>query len=271
MFRVLKNEVMKLFLFKRVHIVWGILAFLVLITSAVLRLSLEVGENEAETELLMAFSNGQSLPVVMLGGLSSFVFPLFVVMITSFMISEEIGNGTIKLFLLHPVTRTQFISAKLMAITAFNAIMLFFTMIFSYIAGTLILGFGDNFAAETLLEGIYTTTTLQGIAITLLSYLLTILTLSAFGAIMLCIAQKFSSSGITIAVGVGFLILINLLMNMYLPINDFFISGYFKFSDILMSEGSLQKSLMGVIVLLVYTFLAYFVTRVQFLKRDVLN
>ncbi|NLD47760.1 MAG: ABC transporter permease [Clostridiaceae bacterium] len=271
MFKVLKNEILKLFLFKRIYIVWAILGVMVLITAAVLRFSLEVGESSADAELLKAFSNGQSLPIVMLDGLASFVFPLFVVIITGFMISEEIGNGTIKLYLMHPVTRTQFIAAKLMAITVFNAIMLFFTMILSYIAGTLILGFGKNFAANTTFEGLFTAPVAEGLVITLLSYLLTILTLSAFGAIMLFIATKFSSSGITTAVGVGFLILLNLLMNMYLPVNDFFISGYFKFSNILMSESSLQRSAIGIGVLLFYTLLAYFITRIQFIKRDILN
>jgi len=215
-------------------------------------------------------ATGLSLPMVMLDAVSSFVLPLFIIILIGFMISEEYGQGTLSISLIHPVTRGKLLLSKLITVEIVAVILLIFTFVISFVIGTLFFGVGQEVAVTSLIYGKVAYPVASGLMLTLQSYTLTAITMIAFTSLVILLAIQFSSSGAMIGAGIGILIVLTALSNIPAKFNQYFITGYLKFHNIIFYGSPAVKPVFGVLVLAIYAIAAYVISCSVFKKKDIL-
>ena len=186
---LLKNELYKLFRTKKLYIFMGIDLFFL----AFNLLGYQPGNNNT----IWTFTYGQSAPMALTDIFTlfmSFFIPIFIA--DSF--AGEYRQGTLKLSLLHPVSRLCLLKAKLGSLLVLLLILTVFFVTAAYAIGVFHLGWGDGFEYNGSLY-----TPVHGMFITFGSYLLLIFPAMAYGLLTAIIAILSGNMTAAILASVG--------------------------------------------------------------------
>ncbi|TNJ63070.1 response regulator [Paenibacillus hemerocallicola] len=126
--------------------------------------------------------NGQSLPLTLLNSMAQFM-TVFIPIYVADLITGEVKTGTLKLSLLRPVRRIEWLNAKLVSLFVFMTVLLVFSITAEYAIGTLAFGWGE----QTLYAGTLHTQT-EGVWLTLYLTFSMLLPYMACGMIVMFIA-----------------------------------------------------------------------------------
>ena len=182
--KILKNELYKLFRTKKLYVFAAIIL-------AVLFLNLHNYQPGSE-RTIWTFAHGQSAPLALINILSQFMV-IFIPIFIGDSITNEYRQGTMKLSLLRPISRSQLLRAKTASLFVFIAVMTIFFIVASYAIGTYYLGWGSG----TEYAGhLYTST--EGILLTLEANALLMLPYMAYGLFVASIAVFSSNMSLTI-------------------------------------------------------------------------
>ena len=254
MVSLIKNELIKSFSKKKFYVFMIIVILLELLPW----LQSLLGE-------LHMVVNGQNLSVIMLSGVAGSIIPLFIILSLADMITDEYSSGTLKLSLIHPVTRTQLLIAKIFSLVIIITVLLVFAIATGYIVGTFIFGWGDAFVFQ---GNDYST--FEGILITLGIYAASILPLTIFILLLTLLSLQFTSSGITVGVGIGLMVTMDMFGQVFSSLRPYLLTTYFqKFPMIIISGNYGGDLAAALLILLVYGITSYSISIYQFNKRDI--
>ena len=119
-------------------------------------------------------------PVFILGLFTSLILPLFIFMWSADIFAGEVGEGTLKIVLVRPISRFNIYLSKIMALGLSTILLLATIFIFSLISGILLGGSGSAY--------------LHGFTSGLQAYILAIVPMVSLGITAAFIAQFFNSS-----------------------------------------------------------------------------
>lgn len=254
MLRLLENEVFKIFAQKKIYV------FMIVIVLFSMLPAVEWAQGSVDIPM-----NGQNLPLYMLGTINS-IIPIFIIVTFGDLITDEYVNGTLKLPLLHPVSRPKLLTAKLLALIVPVTLLLLLGMLSSYGIGTLLFGWGDQFLYNESVFAIE-----KGILFTLGSYIASILPLMMFAAVVMLICLPFPSGGAAVAASIGLLLLLSLLAQLLESIRPYLIITYFhEFPNQLFFTGDIGKILLSLLVMSVYGISSYLGSIYFFTRKDLL-
>jgi ABC-type transport system involved in multi-copper enzyme maturation permease subunit len=266
MINLIKNETFKVFRLKKLYIFMAI-GFVLLIINCIEFLVLKSFSEQVPPGLIDMLSNlsGQSFPMMMLPGLAQLII-IFMAILLADIISDEYKNGTLKLSLLRQVSRADLLISKIVAMFITVAVFLGFTMIVSYIAGTLFFGWGDKTVInnETFETG-------KGLILTFQSYLITLFPYLGFGMLIVFISVLLTSMGATIGISLGTMIVLSIVelieqvkdYSIYHQMNYFytnFISG-FKWGS----------TFLDILIIMAYIAIPYIGSVLVLKNKDILS
>lgn len=255
MLGLVKNEIYKVFRLKKFYLFMGVMLALQ---------AAQIFQQIFLPQERIAFAlNGQSFPLAMIGG-NIIVMVMFIAVLAADMIADEYKNGTFKLVLLRPVNRIQFIGAKAVALLASIAAILCFTVITSYITGTITFGWGD----QLLFQGVPIAG--NSIVITLKAALASILSSAGFGMLVIFIALITENIGITIGTALA-LYIISPLLERYGNIGNYSIIHLMNtFHEMFIGSATPQQIFSKIGVIAAYAVLFYIGSAVFIKRKDVL-
>lgn len=165
---------------------------------------------------------GQFLPYIMLRVISGQILPIFIIILVIDMFTKELQEGTFKITILHPVSRSQYLLSKVMTLFLLVMMLLVFTMGISYIIGTLTFGWGDTLSINHI-----NYSTFDGILKILSSYAITILPLTAFGLIIVVLSLILKSTGVAVGLSIGMLFILDIIQQLFPKVSPYVINNAF--------------------------------------------
>lgn len=255
MLGLIKNEIYKVFRLRKFYLFIGI----VLAVQLIKVFQYTFAGNDQFLRLL----NGQSFPLEIIRS-SPLIMVIFISVLVSDMIADEYKKGTFKLVLLRPVSRIQFISAKIIALLVLIISLVCFAIISSYAIGAIAFKWGDT----VLLNGIPYSG--NGYAMTFKAALAYILPCFAFGMLVLFIALVSENTGITLALALG-LYIISPFIEKYQNIKRYSIINLLhNFNHSILINTDIKEILISVGIMAGYVILLYISSIIFFRKKDVL-
>jgi ABC-2 type transport system permease protein len=164
---LVRGELTKILLQKRTYVGWaGLLIVPIIMVVALYLSSAKPGQGEGPAFFSQAVGNGMYVPLAAMAALSVFLLPLISAMAGAHPLAGEAEQGTIKTWLVHPVSRGGVLLSK-------------WGVAILYVAIGFVLVGGSAFAAGALAFGVHpimllsggTASVGQGLWLTLLSYL----------------------------------------------------------------------------------------------------
>ncbi|GKX29820.1 putative membrane protein YdbK [Vallitalea longa] len=256
MHNIVKNELIKIFKSKRIYIFMGILVLLALVP-CIGNLIFNSGNNE---DII-----GQLLPIETLQMYLEILLPILITVLVSDMYTEEYSSGTLKLQMIHPITRGKFLLSKVIALGISILSLLIFAMLTTYLFGMLFFGWGDYF----MLQGT-TYSTGEGILLTFSSYLISSLPLLSFGMLILLISMKFHSGSATVGTGIGIFLILTYVNKLIKSVKPYLITNYFDLYSLLTKPFDFNEAVTYVGVLAIYGIGSYIISCFIFSKKDIL-
>ena len=242
MYNLVKNELFKIFKQKKLYIC-GVMILVVLaisIASAIMTQSassssgnLLVGSESADVSSQVT---GQNFPISMISSIST-ILVIYIVILLGDIMADEYKSGTLKLTLLGPVSRSKVVMAKAIALFISISTLIVFTLITSYIAGSIFFDWGSGFnviSYQTTYAGEMTAanfalTAVLGILVTAGAFLLTILPYFSFGMIVYFLSTLIPNMGAVIGASLGTWITMSLVGMAFPKITPYLITSYFSF------------------------------------------
>lgn len=279
MIALIKNEIYKIFKLKKTYIFMGVTLVMMLLNYMSIMILKTTAKNDQSTkglEDLVGGMSGQNFPLQMLNSMSTIIC-IYIIVLLADIITDEYRNGTLKLSLLRPVLRINLLFSKVAGLLAGILSLQIFTLVVSYILGTLFFGWGDMLKMTTteLANGQLVTktielTTAHGIWFTIGSYFLEILPFLAFGMIVFLISIIFSSMGATIGASLGIWIVLQFISQLINDAKPYIINTYYTFYYEFAKEPDWKKIVTGFCVIAVYLIVPFLAGVFVFKKRDIL-
>ena len=196
--KLLRGELTKLFFQKRTYVGWvGLLVIPILIVVALdlSSPSSRGGDGGPGGFFILASHNGLLVPLAAIGALTTFLLPLLAAMAGSFQLAGEAESGTIKTWLVHPVSRGGVLLSKWAVAVLYLLAGLALVAASGYLAGVAV--FGAH--APALLSG-GTVSIAHGLWLTLLVFLFVALGMIAVISLAMLLST-FTNSSLTAAIG----------------------------------------------------------------------
>lgn len=254
--KLLKNELIKIFSQKKIYVFFAILAIMIIIEG----LSSHFDEGSVQQI---------SVNVYVLNTLANnmqIILPLFLSILIGDIIINEYISGTIKLPLIHSVSRKELFISKVLTLVIISLILFTFTFILSYLLGLLLLPW-----ESTLEIANYSFSGFTAVFFVLISYFFTIISLISFMMPIVMLAMIFESANAIVASTVGLFIFFQILIQILsVPVRPFLIYFYFNIPLVLENLTSFQDYLLGLMVILGYIIIPYFTALRYFEKKDIL-
>lgn len=199
--------------------------------------------------------------------------PLLIVLVTGDLFSGEAHNGTFRLLLTRPVSRTKLLNSKFIAASIYTAAIVLFLGVFSLPLGLLLFGKGDLMVLLETLNIIPQDQLLVRFTIAFAFGLLSMITV-AFLSLML---SSFSESSIgPILLTIAIIILLTLVSSINLKIfnliRPFLFTSYLN-SWMYLFRFDIQPLMLArdALVLVSHIMIFYFVTWYHFTRKDILS
>ncbi len=193
---LMRAEMTKLLFQKRTYVGWAVLFVVPMLMTLALYLNAGKAhhDNGPGGFITLAAHNGLLMPVAAIVLLASFLLPLLASMSGSFQLAGEAESGTIKTWLVNPVSRGGVLMSKWVAAVVYLIVGLVLVAVGGYIAG----GIAFGFHAPTLLSG-GTVSIAHGMGLTALSYLLVLVATLCVISLAMFFAT-FTNSSLTAAI-----------------------------------------------------------------------
>ncbi|MFS1511968.1 ABC transporter permease [Chengkuizengella sp. SCS-71B] len=246
MLNLVRNENMKLYKKVQTWVMIGLLLFIQLIMALVVR---DFGFS------WVAFAD--------LSSILTSIIAIYAIVVASSIVASEFSNGTIKLLLIRPVSRTKILASKYVAILLYIAFLILLNLISSIMIGYLFLGSASansEISLGSILQN-YGFTSIELIMTVTFSFMISSIFRSSVLSIILSIVIHFFSSSV-----VSILSQLNYQFGKYFLYSNTDLRQYLNGNDPKFEGMSLGFSI-GVLV--VYFILFIFISQYVFKKRDV--
>lgn len=254
MLNIVKNELFKVFAKKKVYIFMAIL-FVLSVLPCVASLILKNG----------AEITGQMLAISQLTMLTDLLIPIFITILISDLYTEEYADGTLKLQLMHPVSRGKLLSSKMITLAMTIMILLIFSMISGYIVGTAFFGWGDQFAIDDVAYS-----TGSGILLTFGSYMVSVIPMISFGAFVLLITLQFTSGGAAVGTSIGVFIILTYTSQFIEEAKPFIINNFFDVFYLFINNSEIKNIVNAFTVIAIYGIGSYIISSFIFHRKEIL-
>ncbi|MEC9488219.1 MAG: ABC transporter permease [Halanaerobium sp.] len=252
MANLIENELIKLFAKKKLYIFLGIIFAMILIPGLVFKFS-EVAKPVS----------GQQFPLEILNSNVELLLPIFLAILVADLITEEYRDGTLKLFLVHPVSRSKLLHAKLITILIAVVILMAFSLVASYAMGTILFGWGQGLQfGDANYQGF------QGILVTAGAHLFSILPLMACALVLLVIALNLTSGGAVVGISIGLIMGLTVLGQISLAARPYLLTTYFRYYLLFLNQPGWKELLQGVAAVLLYGGISYILSLRFFQHKD---
>ncbi|MFZ5352291.1 MAG: ABC transporter permease subunit [Bacillota bacterium] len=259
MYRSLINELTKIFKSKKVYILTVLIIFLSAAAAYILKRIL--AENPAAAEM----TNALSYPAFFLGQIGALVFPFIIIIQNSNIISDDYKEGTLKQTLLCPVTRSELLASKMLAVLLTNVYFLLMTLTASYIFGAVFLDSDRGY----LLQGINIAAS-AGFTANLRFYAIMLIPSTVLGLLTLLISLFCKNSGVSVSISIS-LHLIQLAMQSIVDkVRPYLITTYFSIGSAFLKTDFSKYMFSMLTVLGLYFIVILIVGFVNINKRDIL-
>lgn len=255
---LIRNELFKLFRMKKTYVFFMIL-FVMTVVPVYYFLHPESG-----VMTIVEGANAQALPLVLLASLAQFL-GIFMAIYVAEILTDEYKNGTLKLSMMHSAGRIRLLYSKVAAVMAFNAIMLAFSLLITYIVGIIAFGWGENF----IFNGA-TYSTGEGLWMTLSAYAVSLIPYMGFGmmAVFISICAENMTNALVITIGIfmsgQYLNAIPVLRNCSVVVQMYLLhENFVKTYDIV-------QAFTGIAVSLAHIIVFYLLSLYVFKKKDIL-
>lgn len=256
MINIVKNEVYKLFARKKIY-TFGIVIFAISL--------LILGESLLTNSKMPGVSTGQGFPIILLGGMASFVFPIIIILLITGLITDEYMDGSMKLVLIRPVKRNEYLLGKIYAYLITIAIFLLILLILGYIAGTVFFGWG-----ETLMIKGEEISSVKGILLVLIVYALSLIPYFSFGMVIMFFSVLLDNSGSAVGIGSALVIASFIIQQLVPDISPYLISSYFNTFYIVTSGLDGITIFLRFLLILTYGIIFYNLSQAIFKRKDIL-
>lgn len=207
--------------------------------------------------------NGLSFPLTVLAGIGEMI-AIFVIILVADMITDEYVTGTLKLNLLHPVSRTRFWFAKALSLLLAIGILLGFTLGSSLVIGTIIGGIGDSLKIAG-----HTFSPIPGLLATSAAFFSTAIPLWSYALLVMFFAIHLTSTGSVIGVGMGLYFFMAILGQVWGAGRPYLLNTYINIYGYVFT-GQWKQVITGVLVILLYGGLGYLLGLYSFKRKDLL-
>lgn len=257
MIKVMVNEVSKLLSQKKTYAFLG-----VIILISFVNLALAVVTNS----YFVGSSYGQTFPLILFDSISNLILPMFVIIYIVNLITDEYVDGSLKLPLLRKVSRNQLLLGKLYAVGVILLIFMLVLLILGYSFGSIFFGWGESF----FMKG-KSYSSFAGVAVTLLTYLISLLANVSFGTIILLFALSINNSASVVGISMGVLFTSLLIDYMFPSAAPYLICNYFNSYRHLVEGVTLKELVIMFLVIVGNGLLFYSLSLVLFKRKDILT
>lgn len=257
MIKIMINEVNKMLSQKKTYVFIGII-----ILVSFINLTLAV----VTKSYFDSSSYGQTFPLVLFDSISTLFLPVFVILYVVTLVTDEYVDGSLKLPLLRKVSRNQLLLGKICSLAVILLIFMLVQLILGYSFGMMFFGWGEGF----FIKG-KSYSSAAGISITVVTYIISLLSNVSFGTIILLFALLINNSASVAGIGIGVLFS-SLLVDYMIPAAaPYMISSYFNSYRLLVEGITLEKFMIMLLVIVGYGLLFYGLSLIIFKKKDILN
>ncbi len=263
MLRLVNNEISRMFAKKKMFIfILILLAFTLTLSIGIKSVQL-IGNLPPEEVPQMT---GQDMPMALLAAGIDFLLPVFLIILISDMFTEEYKNGTLKLPLLHPVSRQKVFLSKILALTIFVLILIVFQMITGYLVGTLFFEWGEGL---NFINQVFEPT--KGILLTIQSYGMSMLPILAFGMLVTLLSILINNSGAVVGSSIGIVFIFNIAGQLSDKISPYLINTHFKWFINLFQQGVSKTVIFSLTIILIYALVFLSASLWSFKRKDIVN
>lgn len=262
MYKLVQNEFYKFFAGKKIYMFMVITVIMALVMGFGVLIVQKSGQNVPELDQI----TGNSFPLSFLDMLANFFFPLFVIVMIADSITVELTEGTLKLTLLHPVTRRQLLNAKMITILILLVLYVVYSLIIGYIIGIPFFGWTESFDYKG-----YVLTAGDGLLTTIGSYLVLILPTFGFGLLTFLLALQITSTSSAIISALGLLFFLRITAAAITPIARFLVTSYFEMYNFLLPTVNWAHMVYGFVVIGITGLIGYLATWYIFERKDLQN
>lgn len=252
----MKNEIIKLLARKRIQIFALILIILTLFN---------LGAALITNTKISGLSYGQVFPLTLFTSAASIIIPTFIIVLMTNLVTDEYVDGSLKLLLLRQSSRRKILLGKMIALTIVILMLLLLLMVMGYVLGSVFLGWRENL----VIKG-ETYSKVQGLALTALIYITSIVSYVSFSMTILLFAILFDNSGSVVGIGAATLLASLTVSQLFPKLSPFLISSYFNTYNIITSGVGIEKIVAGFLILLAYGIIFYIISCHVFKRKDIL-
>jgi|AntRauTorckE6833_2_1112554.scaffolds.fasta_scaffold00117_18 ABC-type transport system involved in multi-copper enzyme maturation permease subunit len=255
LYRLIKNEYYKLLKMKKIYFFMLIIAVMTIIPV--------LASKFGGADIVMKLN---TFPLENLSWSAEMIIPIFIVILGAEMITNEYNNGTFKLSLINSATRSEVLISKIIVMISFIFMILIFTLMFSYISGSIFMDWGVPFEING-----YVLSEVNGILYTIGMYLLSIIPLTAFSILVMFISFNLSSAGSVVGINIGIIFFLSLTRQLSPKLSPFIISDYFNTGLILNSANIFNKIIYLLVISLIYIIIFYSISWINLKNKDIVK
>lgn len=263
--RLVRNEIYKLFKQKKMYVFMGIAIALVFVRY----LSLQITNS--------SFENGQSFPLAVLKMLYSFGV-IYVTVLVSQMLISEYKSGIIKMTLVCPISRIKLLGSKVIALFVGIVFIQLFTLLVSYIVGTIFLGWGYSYTfhgTKLTLDGDWISVSqsfkgISGILFMIKTYLLATFSFLSIGVSVFFFSIAFLSTGPTIITSLGIWLILPPILQSIRQIRPILLDSYYYFVSAFLQKIDISQVIMGFTIIILYGFVFFAAGAYLLKEKDIL-
>jgi ABC-2 type transport system permease protein len=278
MINLIQIELYKIFRKPRTYIGFGAIAFIVIVVNLGF---LFEGEqllgfliDSLKDKFLLSGNliNAYTMAFVILNSLWIHL-PILISITAGDMISGEANNGTFRLLLTRPVSRSKLLAAKFISAWIYTVLVLIFMILLSLSLGYLIFGIGDLIVIKTTISILSSDDTLWRFGYATLYGILSMTTVTSMSFLLSSLSENSIGPIVgTFAIIVGLTIVSTLGYALIAPIVPYLFTTYLPSWDIFFQmEMDIEKLYRAIAVNLVYTFAFITYTFYYFKNKDILS
>lgn len=278
MINLIKIELYKIFRKPRTYIGFGAIAFIVIVVN--LGFLFEGEEllgfliDSLKDKFLLSGNliNAYTMAFVILNSLWIHL-PILISITAGDMISGEANNGTFRLLLTRPISRSKLLVAKFLSAWIYTVLLLIFMIALSLILGYLIFGIGDLIVIKTTISILSSDDTLWRFGYATLYGILSMTTVTSMSFLLSSLSENSIGPIVgTFAIIVGLTIVSTLGYALIGPIVPYLFTTYLPSWDIFFQmDMDYEKLYRAIAVNLVYTLAFISYTFYYFKNKDILS
>lgn len=262
MFKCLRNELYKNFRSKKLYVIFSI----IVLFQFIMAFGINNIANETGMSGYLDLINLWSFPFQFISQTLSNLFLIMVIVLISGAFSDENNDGTLKLSLIRPITRTEFLFSKIISSIIITAFLLFVSFLTSLLFARIFFSSEGSFFYDmnTVL------TIRDGMMRTILYYLFALYPLTGYAMIVLFLSNLFKKTSLTITASLGLLLISDIFTTFFDKAEKFIINSHFYIINYIFKEVD-KDFYSSFFIILAYILIFGAFNLIYFLRKDILN